>query len=153
VPSGAAVDAPALQKCAATPLPAPSPGGFQLTIFSGTENDPLLLTEVLHDKDKDLFAKGAIYNAGAQAVVGYKVGWLLYPVKGTKPVEREGALKTLAEPLKPKDHVGIGPQKVIPEESLTGEYARIVFFISEAVTEDGGEWHADLSVIEKKYGQ
>jgi hypothetical protein len=123
-----------------------------MTIWPGKSDDPLQLIGVAHDAKADLFRAGEVWNASpSQDVVSYRIGWLIFPKNGDKPIEREGRLLKLKSPLAPDQRVIIPAQNVKPEEGEDGLHNRVVFYIAEAILGDGTDWRPDLSVIEKKY--
>jgi len=133
------------------PIPKTHGDSLQMTLWYGAEGDPLQLVGVTHNADKDLFQAGIVWNASAQDVVSYRIGWLIYSRSESKPLEREGHLRTLKKALTPDQTVAIPAQGVDPNESADGLHNRIVFYIAETILADGTDWHPDLTAIEKKY--
>jgi hypothetical protein len=105
---------------------------------------------VTHNAEKDFFEKGLIKNVGTQPVKAYRIGWLMYPKGSNKPVEREGDTFIIGPGIQPGETYKVPAQGVDPKESI-GSHQRIVFYVAEAILEDGTDWRPDLAAVDKKY--
>ena len=102
--------------------------------------EPVHFTSTHHGLHNAL-AGGSIENRGAQALVGYRVGWVL--IQQGRTSLHEGPWIAVEHDAQPGSTIQV-PDLAIPLDTTASSY---YFYVAETTNGDGTQWSADAKAI------
>lgn len=132
---------------------------LSVTFFPGRKQDPIVLTSITTDADRDVLKSGVLRNQGSVPVVSYRIGWFVVPRPASAAASQTASASLVRTGRQINVPEGIAAATNAPvvgqgvdTSIMTLKNRAVIFYVAEAELSDGRFWSADTEAIKKNLG-